>query len=188
MRIIVITPEQPHGDEPMLISEMLRRGVSRVHLRHPSLSHSELGDLIHEIPSGLRSRISLHDCFSLVAEYPEVGVNLNKRNPEAPDIPFGMLSRSCHSLEETRLPADYCLLSPIFPSISKPGYSRTFSSEELLAMPSDKVIAMGGITVERIDYLKRYPFIGAAFLGAVWSKDTNSAEVFENLAKILEIK
>lgn len=188
MRLIVFTPESPREDESELIKQMLEMGIDRVHLRHPGCSRNILHNIISNIPLDCRSRVTIHDCFDLVADFPELGINLNTRNPIAPALPHGPISRSCHSVNETELPADYVFLSPIFPSISKAGYQGEFSSDELMTIPKEKVFALGGVTPERIADLKRYPFIGAAFLGSVWSKDTNPATVIKNVATIIEMK
>ncbi len=186
MRLIVITPERPHQHEAELIAAMLRRGIDRVHLRHPAASEGELRNIIASVPLELRGRLTLHDHFRLCSEFPQLGVNLNTRNPHAPAGIHGPLSRSCHTVEETRLEADYVLLSPIFPSISKPGYSGEFTDEDLSALPPGKVVALGGVDCERLALLKRYPFVGAAFLGSVWNENSNRATVLENVAKIIE--
>ncbi|MDE6536275.1 MAG: thiamine phosphate synthase [Muribaculaceae bacterium] len=184
--MIVITPEEIRDDEAPLICKILQMGVSRVHLRHPATSIDDLRNIIREIPLEYRGRLTLHDHFELTADFPELGVNINRRNPELPLGRHGLVSRSCHSVEETSLTADYCLLSPIFPSFSKPGYSTEFTDEELMQLPAAKVYALGGIDCERIEAVKRYPFSGVAVLGSVWNKDTNAADVIRNVAKILE--
>lgn len=186
MRLIVITPESPRDDEPDLINRMLEMGIDRVHLRHHECARNVLHNIISNIALNYRSRITIHDEFELVADFPELGVNLNARNPFPPALTHGLVSRSCHSICETLLPSDYSLLSPIFPSISKDGYRGDFSSDELMSVPVGKVFALGGVTAERIADIKRYPFIGAAFLGSVWSKDTKPATVIKNVATIIE--
>lgn len=188
MRIIVITPEEPRADEAEMIVVMLEMGVDRVHLRHPKCSKAVLRNIIGAIPFYLRERITIHDYFELSAEFPTIGLNLNARNPELPEGTTGVVSRSCHTVDETLLPADYALLSPIFPSISKEGYSHEFSETELQSLPEGKVIALGGITPERIDRLKRYPFGGFAVLGSVWNKNTDRATILDNVAAILKKK
>ncbi|MBD5363697.1 MAG: thiamine phosphate synthase [Bacteroides sp.] len=186
MQLLVITPEKPRKDEAEIICELLRMGVSRINLRHPGQKADVLRNIIVQIPLELRERLTLHDCFELTEEFPQLGININRRNPLEPSGPHGPVSRSCHSVSETLLPADYCLLSPIFSSISKPGYAHEFTDEELMSIPEGKVFALGGICRERIAELKRYPFSGVAVLGAVWNQDTDRADIINNVAKILE--
>jgi thiamine-phosphate pyrophosphorylase len=65
---------------------------------------------------------------------------------------------------------DYVFLSPIFDSISKAGYKSAFT-EEMLKEASDKgiidekVVALGGVTFDKIPYLKKLNFGGAAMMG-----------------------
>lgn len=188
MRIIVVTPESPRNDEAELSVAMLKMGVDRIHLRHPGCGVARLRNIIANIPLKFRSRVTLHDHFELVREFPDIGLNLNSRNSDIPAGAEGIVSRSCHTVDETFLPADYCLLSPVFPSISKSGYCHDFSEPELMSLPPGKVVALGGVTSERIPLLKRYPFAGVAVLGSVWTENTNKATVLSNIAAIIEQK
>ena len=67
---------------------------------------------------------------------------------------------------------DYVLLSPIFDSVSKQGYASAFTDETLREASKDgiidhKVVALGGVTPDKIDYLQQLNFGGAAMLGCV---------------------
>lgn len=67
---------------------------------------------------------------------------------------------------------DYLFLSPIFNSISKPNYPAQFPLEQLRASTiiDDKVIALGGIALERLPLLHGIPFGGVALLGDFWNR------------------
>lgn len=88
------------------------------------------------------------------------------------------VSASCHSMAEAaakKAEADYVFLSPIFDSISKQGYQAAYSDDALSEAAADgiidsRVIALGGITAERMPMLRRWHFGGAAFLGDVWNR------------------
>ena len=67
---------------------------------------------------------------------------------------------------------DYVFLSPIFDSISKAGYKSSFTEEMLKDASSKgiidkKVVALGGVTLDMIPYLKELNFGGAAMMGGV---------------------
>ncbi|MBR4069629.1 MAG: thiamine phosphate synthase, partial [Bacteroidaceae bacterium] len=69
---------------------------------------------------------------------------------------------------------DYLLLSPIYNSISKPGYDTPFSTQQLTEAHNSRIIdsrvvAMGGITPENISSTMRYGFGGVAILGCLWN-------------------
>lgn len=172
MQLIVITPESPVAGEPAILTAMLRQGADHVHLRHPSIPAQEMRRILRQMPPSMIPRVHIHDCFGLVGEFPDIGVHLNGRNPIEPKGHRGMLSRSCHSVAETAIGRyDYVTLSPVFPSISKPGYRGHFTDDELQGLMPGKVVALGGVTCERIGVVKRYPFMGVAVLGAVWQSD-----------------
>ncbi len=182
MRTLVITsPDSPPG-ESVLIRLLLDEGVDRIHLRKPDASEEALRRLIESLSAELYPRLSLHDRLPLAAEYGLGGVHLNRRWPEVPAGFGGVVSRSCHSLEEITAAhtEDYLSLSPIYPSISKANYSPTFTMEELEAASragiiTDRIIALGGVRPEFLPELRAWGFGGAAFLGSIWSEPTPEA-------------
>ncbi len=177
MKVIVITLPTTEFCEAEKISTILRAGVSRVHIRKPNWSAEEHRELIREIPSELRCRLTLHDHFELCEELGVGGVQINSRNSSAPSSFEGVVSRSCHSLKECAncQSEDYVTLSPIYDSISKEGYSSNFTNEELLdAKLGERVVAMGGVTPHQIPQLHALGFGGVALLGYIWQGDDNS--------------
>ena len=90
------------------------------------------------------------------------------------------LSASCHSIEEVaerKLKCDYVFMSPIFDSISKQGYKSAFSQTDIenaakSGVIDDSVIALGGISWDRIPLVEAMGFGGAALLGDVWKDVT----------------
>ena len=68
---------------------------------------------------------------------------------------------------------NYVFLSPIFDSISKQGYRSAFDDATLKKASAEgiigqKVVALGGVTRERVALLEKYGFGGAAMLGDIW--------------------
>ena len=67
---------------------------------------------------------------------------------------------------------DYVTLSPVYPSISKPGYESQVNliaevrAADKTALPP--LIALGGVTFEKLDELRNAGFAGAAMLGALY--------------------
>jgi len=170
---IAITPEVETDSESRVITRLLDTdGFDIVHLRHPGASLRDIKRIIEDIPQRLHSRLRLHGHFELTYEFNLGGIHLNRRCPEPPAHYSGAMSRSCHSIEELyRYPeCDYLTLSPIFDSISKPGYRAAFTPEQLRSIPPGRVIALGGITPERVAALADYPFAGYAMLGHIFSK------------------
>lgn len=178
MEIIVITPPEIQNNEGEILTEMLRRGIWRVHLRHPEAEAAEVKAVLDAIPRELHRRVSLHDHFEIADGL--TAFHLNRRNPLEPSGYSGTLSCSCHSILEAEQEArfkSYVTLSPIFDSISKSGYRGAFTPEQLAGLRAPNVVALGGITAERFEELKRYPFMGAALLGAVWQSEDPLIEI-----------
>ena len=68
---------------------------------------------------------------------------------------------------------DYMSLSPIFDSISKSGYRAAFTRDELIeahrqGIINERVLALGGVTFDRIDEVLEMGFGGAMILGDAW--------------------
>lgn len=177
MRTIVITPEEVMPGESAAICRMLEGGAWRVHIRHPHATPEEVMRIIADIPACRRARISVHDHFDAATAMGVGGVHLNSRNPQPPAGWRGMVSRSCHSVEETDADtgADYLFLSPVFDSISKPGYLARFDLAELKqARLGQRVFALGGVRPRHFAMLENLGFGGAAMLGAAWQPFTRA--------------
>ena len=101
-----------------------------------------------------------------------------------------------HDLNENDFPYQYVFLSPVFDSISKPGYSAKFElkrlAEELKLIKNKnpflpKVIALGGISAKNIIQVKEAGFSGAALLGAIW-ESANPVQAYQHIQSILQTK
>lgn len=173
--IIVITLPDFIPVEGDKIVRLLQR-VDLVHIRKPNASEAEVERLINDIPAKYHPRLVLHDHHRLAAKYHLYGVHLNGRNPLPPDNWEGSVSRSCHSLDEVKewkQKCDYVSLSPIYNSISKAGYMSAFTKEDIMTAKErgvidEKVLALGGVTFEKIDEVKDMGFGGAMILGDAW--------------------
>lgn len=187
--LIAITSPEFLPDEARALTALFDHGLDRLHVRKPGADEQKIAALLDRMDPTYYDRISLHDCFALQQRYGIGGLHLNGRNPELPSGFSGVVSRSCHSIEELwqwREKCDYLFLSPIFDSISKEGYSAHFSDAELVEAMHDgvidrKVVALGGVSIERIGQVKRYGFGGVALLGDLWLKYHNADDLSEFL-------
>lgn len=188
MKLIAITKPDFYPDEAGEIANLLERGWQRVHLRKPTSTAEETERLLAGIPERYYKRLSLHDHFHLALKYGLGGLHLNSRNPEAPADWKGLTSRSCHTLAELQNynHLDYLTLSPIFGSISKPGYTREFLEEELMATSLEKVYALGGVTFNHLPLLEQMGFGGAAMLSGAWDLRYNMLQLITHTTDGLE--
>lgn len=188
-KLIAITPETTFAQEVDYITHILDAGFNYVHIRKPGMNEEQVGELIESIPTQYYERLKLNDYFPLAVKYGLAGVHLNHRNPTGPGGFGGFggkVSKSCHSVGELRNTDafEYVFLSPVFDSISKKGYHANFTEDTLTGSVGSKVIALGGVTAERLPQVKAMGFGGAAFLGYLF----NSSNLDELDAKLDLIK
>ena len=177
MKIIAITTPRVTDDDPLIIRRLFDRGIDTIHLRKPESSIDECRKLLTELTAEQCSKIVIHDYPELYFEFSLQGIHTNRNVTTLPDGYCGSRSRSCHTLEEVaqhKHDYDYLFLSPIFDSISKMGYKSRFCHNELLeasyaGIIDTKVIALGGITPDKISYLKALNFGGVAMMGAIYN-------------------
>lgn len=180
--IIAVTPEEIAPGEAAKIARLLDSGaVDFVHLRHPRETLAEMKRLVEDVPQRLHSRLRIHGHFALLDDFNLAGPHLNSRCPSwQRPVADGAgrwrptLTRTCHTLGELADPGSYAYvtLSPIYPSISKPGYSGAFDTQQLReAIAGRRVVALGGVTPSKFLPLRRLGFYGAAMLGYVWEGD-----------------
>ena len=184
-RLLVITDPTALPDEPRLLANLLAAGLPSLHLRKPGWPAADVETLIQALPQPFHARLVLHGHPELVRRYRLGGLHLTGQERAAtvrrpPLLPGQTLSTSFHSLAEInrhRRHYDYVFLSPIFDSLSKPGYASGFQlpavREHLARLAArasyrPQVLALGGITAENIGLLPPAGFAGAAVLGTIW--------------------
>ena len=179
MRIIAITTPKVDDMDALLIKSLLEGGIDMVHLRKPESDIHECRQLLNVLTKEERGKIIIHDFPELYDEFSLKGIHINRNVSRLPDNYNGYKTRSCHSLEEVKRykdEYDYLFLNPIFDSISKIGYRAGFHKEELQeaskkGIIDERVVALGGVTLESIAYLKGLKFGGVAMIGGIYNID-----------------
>lgn len=177
MKLIAITTPKITKDDILIISGLLRKGVENIHLRKPDSSINECRSLLACLTMEQRAKIVVHDYPELYEEFSLGGIHINKNITLLPQGYSGLKTRSCHTIAEIKKykeECDYLFLSPIFDSISKAGYKSAFTKEELYRASANgiidkKVVALGGVTFDKIPYLKELKFGGVAMIGAIYN-------------------
>lgn len=182
MTIVLTLPYFIDNEVDAIVRLFDERGIDRLHIRKPEASEAEVADLIAAIPARYYDRISIHDHHALAERFGLGGIHLNGRHPVAPSDWPGLVSTSCHSIEELELkrremvngrPFDYLSLSPIYDSISKQGYQAAFTMSALVearnrGIIDHRVLALGGVTFERLAEVEALGFGGGMILGDAW--------------------
>lgn len=191
MQLIIMSHPDDISKEIEAVQILFDAGMNCFHLRKPNYKYSDYEFFLRQIHEKYHNKIMLHDAFELTKEFNLKGIHHNQRNQSSPDFFQGTKSRSCHSFEEVlryKNDYDYVFLSPIFDSISKQNYHSVFNEKNLsLAFENQlidkKVIALGGITPQRIARVNQWGFGGVAVLGYVWetfSKKQNFNQLIED--------
>lgn len=171
MKAVAITPVDIFAEEAYAIATLLGEGWWRVHLRHPGATAEEYAEILGKLSPEQRAKVTVHDHYSTLSRlFPEIGLHINSRQDGAAASSPGIVSRSCHTIAEAlSFDGDYAMLSPVFDSVSKPGYRAAFSDGQLRSLEGcpNEIIALGGVTPERLHLLSDYNFSGFAMLGAI---------------------
>jgi thiamine-phosphate pyrophosphorylase len=161
--IIVISNPAPVQHEQALINQLFDEGLDAFHVYKPSFSSGETEYFVQQIHPKYRARVVAHSGF----------------------LKF-------HSVEELEANGKnfvYAFLSPVFDSISKPGYKSNFDlpalSPALHAMKNkgQKIIALGGIDVNKIETVRKAGFSGVGLLGSIWQSE-NPVATFKQIQSL----
>ncbi len=185
MNIVITLPDFLEHEAERIVALLRRPDVQLIHLRKPDSTAGQLAQLIEQIPSVYYSQLVLHQHFQLAQQYHLYGIHLNHRWPQRPAQWQGSVSTSCHSIDELRQclaqqPAyNYLSLSPIFDSVSKPGYHAAFTAQQLAdarqeGLLTPRVLALGGVTFARLEQVRQMGFGGGMILGDAWRDEPDT--------------
>jgi thiamine monophosphate synthase len=194
MKLLIISAPQEIHDEVETIHELFRLGLEILHLRKPEYSSLIMERLLKSIESRYHDRIMLHSHHNLSMRYTLRGLHFPAAaRQESNTLSHPLQSTSCHSIKELDACGsnyEYMMVSPVFDSISKPGYHAGIDRgrlKEHLEQTGRRVVGLGGIAPENLQLLPRACW-GAAVLGYVWCHDTVKKRIssFERLMEISE--
>jgi thiamine-phosphate pyrophosphorylase len=197
-KLIVVATAEEMETRIEVLNTLFESGLETLHLRTKALDQSRFREFISRIPSGFHTRTVIHSHYPLLEEFGLQGIHLTeqtKRFTEYAILPKDkLISASFHSLEElareTR-PFRYVFLSPVFNSISKPGYPGAFHFLELSTFLSSfreketQVIALGGVCQDSFSKVRDMGFEGAAVSGAVL-QDEDPLSRFREMKRVVD--
>jgi thiamine monophosphate synthase len=190
--LAVITSPGDIPGELESLEGLLEAGVEKLHLRKPG---GAVEGLVEQLALRWAPRLVVHGSVGLAARYgiPQVHgavgmlVAPNHRNGDAGTQ---TASTSVHSWDELmRLPPGlaYAFISPLFDSISKPGYK---AAADLLTMPPGpfpcRPVGMGGVSSDTVGLMMVRGWTGAALLGWIWEEPKEAVKRFQQIKKIID--
>ncbi|MDG2306541.1 MAG: thiamine phosphate synthase [Candidatus Binatia bacterium] len=198
--MLLVTDRQrfgaPDGDEIFAAAEWQvlqaaeHAGVGAIQLREKGLDGRrvfERARRLVELCAGGTTRVLVNDRADIARAANAAGVHLPGaglavENARSVVGPGALIGRSVHGREEIAASAgaDYLIFGPIFETPSKQRYGAPQGLERLaeFSRASDvPVVAIGGITVERVGDVLACGACGVAVMGAILSSDNPSGSV-----------
>jgi thiamine-phosphate diphosphorylase len=172
-RLIVITDRtQAAGDLTVTLARAIEYGARAILLRDRDLPAPHRKTLADRV----RPMLAAVDGWLIVAA-PVASDHLGAVHLTAaqsmPDPRPAMVGRSCHSQAEVdRAVAercDYVLVSPIYPTVSKPGYGPSLGTRGLAALVrvGPPAYALGGVSPETVADCRAAGSYGVAVMGPI---------------------
>ena len=191
-RLYAITDRHQCAPTPLtdVVSELLDAGITAIQLREKDLSDAELIELARPIAELCRNyeaklfiNTSTHIALEIGAagvHLPESAVSVTEVKAQTGDALY--VGCSVHSLDAAQRReaegADFVTYSPIYPTVSKPGYGPAVGITSLAAIAEGvklPVFALGGITPARVTACLTAGAFGVAVMSGVMSP-TNAGE------------
>lgn len=173
MELVVITAEGLMPSEARILQTLFEEGLDWLHIRKPGMPSADLERLIKQISTCWYPKIILHDNAELAMDVGLGGFHVKLNDLGRVDRRNGMeISTSSHGIQEfhaASLVASRIFISPLFNSISKPGYTANASLKAMGNIKrSNKLVALGGVCPHHLPELEMWGFDAAAFMGFLW--------------------
>lgn len=187
MELIVIAKATIFKEESDLVNQLFEAGLQVFHLRKENVDEADYRKIIEGISPEYHPRIALHHFHSLANDYHINRIHhtesLRKETNNSGMPENKIYSTSIHQLTDMEQIGqyDYSFFSPVFNSLSKPGYQGIVPADFRLEkqQPTPKIIALGGIGLNQIDRVKEMNFDGIALLGSIWNDLPNALQTFK---------
>ena len=182
-----------------VIRNLLDVGVSAIQLREKDLSDAKFIKLAHPIYKlchAYTAQLFINSRIEIAADFGVEGIHLpGDLSPvneviERTDGRF-IIGCSVHTLDEAKTRemegADFITYSPIYPTMSKPGYGPAVGLDNLRKVTEAvkiPVFALGGITPDRVSECIDAGAYGVAVMSGVMSPDTGAHQARAYLKKL----
>jgi thiamine-phosphate pyrophosphorylase len=196
--LLVITYADHLPGETACWKELLAAGADAILLRKPGWTEDDYVGLLEQTDPAVYPQLLIAQYCQLQQRYGLLGAHFSEhlRNSTPPQWLEALRSEGCllstgihhtGALPVMRARWDLLLLSPVFDSISKPGYKGQVQEGFRLARDTNagkaRVLAMGGVNQNNAGKALQMGFDGIALLGAVWQEPDKAVEHFIKIKK-----
>ena len=195
--MVVITNPVNLKNEVNIINNLFTNGLDVLHIRKPDATSDDIRCLIENICGEYHPKLALHQHHEIISDYNINRLHFNEKARLGFNDGLKLLtnkqwifSTSVHSIEtfnELNHAFNYAFLSPVYDSISKPGYKAGFENKDVLKYRNNfatKLIGLGGISSTNCLQALDIGFDSVALLGAIWQAQDPVSE-FKKCQKAL---
>lgn len=173
-KVIVISPPSEFPHESSWVNLLFENGLEYYHLRKKECPDFDIAAFFAGIDKHFHHRIALHGnpLWLSKGDFGGFHGSLDDQKQLTPDF-SGRLSsnlKNWKQADDRERDMDYYLVSPVFDSISKPGYR---ANNDLLHIPHSlrhlPLVALGGVNALNTKLALRSGYQGVALLGTIWN-------------------
>lgn len=201
MKLIVVSSPNKSKSEIGYIIHFMKLGLDYFHVKKKKFSRKQMVEYLKMIPPEYRSRIILHSHYSLATKFKLGGIHISSHKKHTSfigNIQFGIarllkpnlkLTKSFHSIQSLvndKRNYEYVFLSPVFDRHEMQEFSAAYFEKQLrnvLYKSKHNVIALGGVSLPRIEVARRTGFDGVAVHSTIWKEKNDRVQMFSELAK-----
>ncbi|SEK74391.1 thiamine-phosphate pyrophosphorylase [Chitinophaga rupis] len=195
--LLIITHPEHVPNETQLWQQLLHAGADAILLRKPQWPPENYAQVLEQTDPVCYSKIMIAGHWELYQHFGLMGVHLSGQQQEQTDEQLiaeyrrqgCRTSTGIHNVAALPLAGnawDYLLLSPVFDSISKPGYKAQIPPGFKLQKNdcNAKVLALGGVDSTNAAQAKQMGFDGLALLGSIWQTPATAVQQLQHIKSI----
>jgi thiamine-phosphate pyrophosphorylase len=204
MKLIVISSPNKSKSEIRHIIDFFENGLEVFHIKKKGFNRAKMEEYISSIPQKYHDKLVLHSHYNLASKYHLRGIHISRHKRKrkwmstvhyyisklfAPKLKISKSFHSIHSMIYDKKKYDYVFLSPVFDSHDIGVFSASFSEKQLrsvLYKTHHRVIALGGVSTDRVEVARRSGFAGIALHGAIWREKKDRLGKFNEIKKEAE--
>lgn len=188
MNWYLISKENDCEKERKFLPSLIALPFTAFHVRKPSLTSEQLDTWMKQWSPEIHSKMVVHYDLEVASKYPVLGYHMSRPQRKSRRFvkqvnqmftihKWQHLSVGFHhleSLQEFEGELTHAWISPIYQSISKTMYGKTWSPftwDKLKTIKRFKPVALGGISKDKISDLTIKGFEHAAINGAIWKSE-----------------
>ena len=195
---IIYTNPYELREEVDKINQLFQAGLAMLHVRKPQYSKKQLKNFLLQIDKKYYDKIVIHSHYSLAVELGLRGIHISRKTrgswifmkcilryyrSQHPELQVTTTFTDLKDLMKNEEDFSYVMLGPVFNQNYTGNCLYGFHQPDLvkyLRKSKRTVFALGGVSIDRIPFVKQLGFDGCVLQSAIW-KSTSPIETFMEL-------